>query len=113
MAYDGELEARIGPIAAGWGAVPRRMFGGVCWLLGGNIVCGVWKNRLILRLGEAAASEAFGGPWVEPFDVTGRPMKGWVMVEPAGHAGERLADWLEQARELAATLPPKAPGTRR
>ncbi len=113
MAYDGELEARIGPIAAGWGAVPRKMFGGVCWLLGGNITCGIWHDRLILRLGEEAAAKALGGPWTEPFDVTGRPMKGWVMVAPAGYEGDRLDEWLEQAREFAATLPPDPPGTTR
>ena len=68
------------------------MFGGVCHLLHGNMVAGVWKEFLILRLGEDAADFARELPHVRPFDITGRPMKGWVMIEPAGVRTRRAAE---------------------
>jgi len=109
MAYDERLNARIGDIIAGWeDLASRKMFGGVCHLLHGNMVAGVWKNFLILRLGAAAADFALELPHVRPFDITGHPMKGWVMIEPTGvRTAAQLKKWLEQARSFAETLPPK------
>ncbi len=109
MAYDEKLDARIGEFTAGWAGVSsRKMFGGVCHLLHGNMVAGVWKEFLILRLGEDAADFARELPHVRPFDITGRPMKGWVMVEPAGvRTAAQLRTWLDQARSFVETLPPK------
>ena len=109
MPYDEKLEARVRAVTAGWdGVASRRMFGGVCHLLHGNMVAGVWKDSLILRLGEDAADFARELPHVRPFDVTGRPMKSWVMVEPAGFkTAAQLKRWLEQARTFAESLPPK------
>jgi len=70
--------------------------------------CGVYKDFLILRLGDERAEQALDLPHVRPFDITGRPMKGWVMVEQAGFPGDdKLAGWLNQAREFAGSLPPK------
>jgi hypothetical protein len=62
---------------------------------------------LILRLGEAQGNEALKQPPVKPFDITGRPMKGWVMVSEEGFKGEALDQWLKKARAFAASLPPK------
>ena len=109
MAYDEKLAARIGEVMYGWADVSsKKMFGGVCHLLHGNMVAGVWKEFLILRLGEAAADFARELPHVRPFDITGRPMKGWVMIEPAGvRTNAQLKKWLDQARTFAETLPPK------
>lgn len=109
MAYDEKLGARVGEIIAGWAGVSsKKMFGGVCHLLHGNMVAGVWKEFLILRLGEDAADFSRELPHVRPFDITGRPMKGWVMIEPAGcRTAAQLKKWLEQARKFAQTLPPK------
>lgn len=109
MPYDPELEARIQAATAGWPATDRKqMFGGVCHLLRGNMFCGVWRDHLVLRLGEAGAPQALARPRVRPFGVTGRPMKGWVMVEPEGIGDDRsLAAWLDQARAFAEHLPPK------
>ena len=109
MAYDEKLDARIGEVISGWaGASSKKMFGGVCHLLRGNMVVGVWKEFLILRLGEDAADFARELPNVRPFDITGRPMKGWVMIEPAGiRTSAKLKKWLEQARTFTETLPPK------
>ena len=109
MAYDEKLDARIGKVVSGWeGVSSRKMFGGVCHLLHGNMVAGVWKEFLILRLGEDAANFARELPHVRPFDITGRPMTGWVMIEPAGcRTAAQLKKWLGQARTFAEALPPK------
>ena len=61
-------------------------------------MCGVYKDSLILRLGEAAATEAMGRPHVRPFDITGRPMTGWVMVDPPGCREDAMKAWLDRAR---------------
>jgi hypothetical protein len=84
------------------------MFGGTCYLHNGHMFCGVYKEYLILRLGEGAAREAMGRPHVKPMDITGRPMKGWVMVAPEGYSeAADLAAWLERAKSLATALPSK------
>jgi TfoX/Sxy family transcriptional regulator of competence genes len=109
MAYNEELEARIGSIVSGWkNTNKKKMFGGVCHLLNGNMFCGVYKDFLILRLGEANAKQAMDLPFVRPFDITGRPMKGWVMVEGQGFGtDEALKEWLDQARQFVKALPRK------
>ena len=109
MPYDKKLDARIRSTTDWWkGVASRKMFGGVCFLLHGNMVAGVWKEFLILRLGEDAAGFARELPHVRPFDITGRPMKGWVMIEPAGmRTAAQLKKWLDQARDFVETLPPK------
>ena len=109
MPYDEKLDARIRAITDYWeGVSSRKMFGGVCHLLHGNMVAGVWKEFLILRLGGDAANFARELPHVRAFDITGRPMKGWAMVEPAGcRTAAQLKKWLGQARAFAETLPPK------
>ena len=84
------------------------MFGGVCHLLNGNMVCGVYKEFLILRLGVDNAEQALNLPFVKPFDITGKPMKGWVMLEKDGFTTEdALRDWLNQAKDFVLTLPAK------
>ncbi|HSH68654.1 MAG TPA: TfoX/Sxy family protein [Deferrisomatales bacterium] len=109
MAYDEDLELQILSIVDDWpGTAAKKMFGGVCHLLHGNMFCGVWREYVILRLGEEGAQEALGKPGTKPFDVTGRPMKGWVMVEKGQlAAAAQLRVWLERARGFASTLPPK------
>jgi TfoX/Sxy family transcriptional regulator of competence genes len=109
VAYNEDLDRRVGEIVALWGDTGRKkMFGGVCYLLHGNMVAGTLRDDLILRLGEADAAEGLKSPGVRLFDLTGRPMKGWIMV-----AEERLGDeadlraWLERARSFVASLPPK------
>jgi TfoX/Sxy family transcriptional regulator of competence genes len=109
MAYDEQLEARIERMVSGSkNTNKKKMFGGVCHLLNGNMFCGVYKDSLILRLGEANAEKAMARPFVRPFDITGRPMKGWVMVESQGFGTDKaLKEWLDQARKFAGALPPK------
>jgi len=107
LPYNEELDARITEAVADWGAARRKMFGGTCHLLNGNMMCGVYKDYLILRLGPEGAAAALEEPFVVPFDITGRPMRGWVMVEEGGCRGEALGSWLDRALTFVATLPPK------
>lgn len=84
------------------------MFGGVGFLLYGNMCVGVWKHWLIARIGPDAYDEALKLPAVKEFDVTGRPMRGWVMIEPSGIRGDiELISWVERAVEFVRTLPGK------
>jgi hypothetical protein len=109
MAYNEEIESRIKKIVSRWqNTDAKKMFGGVCHLLNGNMFCGVYKDYLILRLGEEGAKSASVRPFVRPFDITGRPMKGWVMVAGEGFkTDDALRDWLNKAVCFVRTLPPK------
>ena len=85
MPYNPEIDERIRGIIKDWSGIDaKKMFGGVCHLLSGNMVCGVYKEFLILRLGVENAEAALKKEHVRPFDITGRAMKGWVMVAPEG-----------------------------
>ena len=91
------------------GITERKMFGGLAFLLNGNMCCGVMKDQLMLRLGESGAAEALAEPHTRPMDFTGRPMKNMVYVEPAGLASEEaLRKWVGQAVAFASTLPAKS-----
>jgi hypothetical protein len=107
MPYSVELDSKITSLTADWGTSRKLMFGGTCYLINGNMMCGVYKDYLILRIGEHKAREALERPHVKPFDITGKPMKGWVMVAEAGFAGAALEFWLGKAYEFAKSLPPK------
>jgi hypothetical protein len=97
MAYNEKLDARVRAEVAGWGTTRKKMFGGTAHILNGNLLCGVHKNCLILRLGEQAAIQALKKAHVMPFDITGRPMKGWVVVEKQVLGGKKLSPWLIRA----------------
>jgi TfoX/Sxy family transcriptional regulator of competence genes len=109
MAFDEKLDRRITKIVSPWKKTGKRlMFGGVCYMISGNMVAGVWKDFLILRLGAEGAEKALELPFARPFDVTGRAMKGWVMIEaPAVEDDGELKEWLAEAKEFVKTLPPK------
>jgi TfoX/Sxy family transcriptional regulator of competence genes len=109
MAYNEEIETRIRKAVSGWqNTDAKKMFGGVCHLLNGNMFCGVYKDFLILRLGEKNSNEALELPSVRPFDITGKPMKGWIMVAGEGfNSDDELKDWLNKAKEFVNTLPSK------
>lgn len=109
MAFSESLAARTRDcLARTRGVEEKKMFGGVCFLLGGNMLVGVWKDSLIVRLGVEEADAALRDHSVRPFDVTGTPMKGWVMVEPEGvDEDERLREWLRRAEAFVQTLPVK------
>jgi TfoX/Sxy family transcriptional regulator of competence genes len=110
MAYDEALAERLRDrLADQPGVTERRMFGGLAVLTFDAMTVGVFGDDLIVRVGPDAARTALGRPGVRRFDITGRPMKGWVLV-----AGDVLDDpeldaWIAQARAYVATLPPRRP----
>jgi TfoX/Sxy family transcriptional regulator of competence genes len=109
MAYSESLAARIrGAVARRKGVAEKKMFGGVGFLLHGNMLVGVWKDSLIVRLGADEGAIALRQPHVRDFDITGKPMKGWVLVEPDGlESDDELRAWIAKALEFVKSLPPK------
>jgi TfoX/Sxy family transcriptional regulator of competence genes len=109
MPYDEQLADRIQDILAGQpGLEAKKMFGGVGYLVQGNMACGVHKDMLIVRVGPDAFEESMEHPHTRPFDMTGRAMKGWVMVEPPGFSSEDdLKVWVQNGLDYALSLPPK------
>ena len=115
MAFDARLADRVSAVLA---AAPdlreQQMFGGIAFLVGGHMVCGVVGDALMLRLGADAADVALGEPHVRPMDFTGRPMSTMVFVEPDGiESNAALADWIERAMTYVQTLPAKTAAGRR
>jgi len=109
MAYDEAVAARL---RAELGTLPglaeKKMFGGICFLLGGNMVCGVLGDDLILRVGKDKYEASLAQPGARVFDFSGKPMAGWVMVAPQGYASaDDLARWVGLAVTFVGTLPPK------
>ena len=110
MSYDQELDNRVTDAITKLrvSVIQKKMFGGTCNLLNGNMMCGVYKDYVILRLGEEQGDMALSRPHTRPFDMTGRPMKGWVMLEMRGfEKDEELKEWLNKARNFAKALPAK------
>jgi TfoX/Sxy family transcriptional regulator of competence genes len=103
------LEKRIDARVEDFGLAKKKMFGGICYLLQGNMCFGIYRDFLIVRLGSAAAAEPYlAQAHVKPMDITGRPMKGWVMVAPTAYDGpEQLRPWLSRGMRFAQSLPPK------
>src|SRR3954462_7662677 len=107
MAFDESLASRIrNALARRRNVEEKKMFGCVCFFLNGNALAGVWKDRLIARLGPVEGEAALREPHVRAFDITGRPMKNWVAVGPEGVEDEdQLQAWIERATEFVKTLP--------
>ena len=109
MAYDEALADRIQDILTGQpGLEAKKMFGGVGYMVKGNMACGVHKDMLIVRVGPDAYEQSMAHPHTRPFDMTGRAMKGWVMVEANGFTNQAdLEHWVQAGLDFALTLPPK------
>ena len=85
MAYNTRLEEMIDSAIKNWKDVSKKkMFGGICYLLKGNMCFGVWKDSLIVRMDKEQGEQSLKLRNVRPFDITGKPMAGWVLVEEAG-----------------------------
>jgi TfoX/Sxy family transcriptional regulator of competence genes len=117
MAYDEALAARVRAEVASRPEArdvsERRMFGGLAFMVAGNMFCGIVNNDLMLRVGPDAFDAALTRPGVRPMDFSGRPMRGMVYVSPEGlSAQEALADWLDLTLAYAGQLAPKQPGAR-
>jgi len=108
MAYNTQLAERIRVQLEGLPFVEKKMFGGVGFLLHGNMACGVNKDDLIVRVDPAKHNAMLKIAHVRPFDMTGRPMKGWLVVETDGvRTDQQLNTWIKQGVEFASTLPSK------
>jgi hypothetical protein len=109
MAYDEGLATRVREVLGDQpGLVEKQMFGGLAFLVQGNMACGVRGEDLIVRVAADAAEVASGEPGVRPFDLTGRPMKGWLLVAADGHAeDEDLRRWVDRGVAYATSLPPR------
>jgi TfoX/Sxy family transcriptional regulator of competence genes len=109
MAFDETLAERIRQQLSRRKSVEeKKMFGGVGFLLHGNLLVGVWKESLIVRLGPEQGEAALREPHVKEFDITGKAMKGWVLVGPEGVEGDdQLKDWIQRAVQFVGKLPAK------
>jgi len=109
MPYNKAIEEQIDAVIEQWGNIEKKkMFGGICYLINGNMCFGIWKDYLIIRTGREVAEQKLREAHVKPFDITGKPMKGWIMVDQAAwRTTAKLGDWLTLGREFALTLPEK------
>ncbi len=109
MAYDvaiaDDIRARIGSHD---GVTEREMFGGIAFMINGNMAVGVSGNELMVRVGKEAHDEAVALPGARMFDMSARPMRGWVAVAPSGFAEEATFNgWIDRGVDFAETLPRK------
>ena len=109
MAYDEELAARVrGVLSVMEGVSERKMFGGLAFMLNGNMCCGVDQTNLMLRVGPERYDETLAKPHAGLFDFTGRPMRGFVYVSQEGFGTpDTLQKWVGMAVDFAGSLPPK------
>src|SRR5579859_3501435 len=106
MAFDEALAERIRQaLARRKGVEEKKMFGGVGFLLHGNMLVGVWKDSLIVRLGPDEGDEALKEPHVSEFDITGRPMRNWVLE--CLQEDEQLKGWIQRTLKFVKALPAK------
>ena len=112
MGYNLDLEYNIDRLIDRLGIITKKsMFGGIGYLLNGNMCFGIHKEYLVLRTSPEKAEELMRNEYFSPFDITGRPMKGWVLVSPdALETEEQLLDMLRLGVSFAETLPGKRKG---
>ena len=109
MAYDEGLAQRIREELEGTPNLSeKKMFGGISFMINGNMACGVIKDDLIVRVDPAIHEKLLARSHARPFDFTGRPMKGWVTVSPEGYESDAdLKDWINRGLAFAQSLPAK------
>jgi len=109
MAFDERLAERIrGSLGRRKGLAEKKMFGGIAFLLNGNMCVGIHKSSLIVRLAPEETDAALAQPHTRRFDLTGRPMQGWILVDPEGlETDAKLSKWIQVATKYAGALPAK------
>lgn len=109
MAYDEKLADRIRHQLAGTkGVTERKMFGGIAFMHRGNMICGIVRDDLMVRVGADAHDDALAKPHTRPMDFNGRASRGMVYVEPAGITrAPSLRGWIDRGLAYAKTLPAK------
>ncbi len=89
------------------GIQEKKMFGGYCWMLNGNMLCGVEVGRFMFRVGKELEEEALEKAGTSPMDITGRPMRGIIWVEADAALDAGLEGWIAFASRFVGSLPPK------
>ena len=109
MAFDEGLAERVrDQLHEQAGFSERRMFGGLCFLINGNMCCGIVKDTLMIRVGPTAYAELLKRTHAREMDFTGRSLKGMLYIDPPGIAEDAdLSFWLKQCLDFAGSLPPK------
>lgn len=109
MAYDEKLAERVRKtLGRRRGVTEKKMFGGLCFLVNGNMACGVEKENLVIRVGPEHYERALSRPEARPMDFTGRALKGFVYVSPPGfRTAAALKKWVELGAGFARSLPKK------
>jgi hypothetical protein len=108
MAYNLLLAEKLKDQLKDYPVTEKKMFGGVAFLLNGNMLCGVIGDSMIVRVGTEKYQECLEKPGVKPFDMTGRPMSGWVEVLSAGlHTTQELSGWVYLCLDFVKTIPRK------
>lgn len=113
MAFDAGLAERVRDVLGNWpGVSERAMFGGLAFLVDGKMFVGINNSTLMARVGPARHADALALPHVRPMDFTGRPMRGYVYVDPPGlRDDQELAAWVQWCVGHVAALPAKPPKT--
>lgn len=108
MSFNSDLADRIRTLLIQSGATEKKMFGGLGFLLNGNMCVGIWKDDLIARVGPDEYPAALKRKGAREFDITGRPMQGWVLVQGSAlKSDSTLNEWIELALQFVLTLPAK------
>ncbi len=89
------------------GITEKKMFGGICFLMNGNMLCGTGDGRFMFRVGKDQHEEALARPGASPMDFTGRKMGGFVWVDQETAMDTGLDDWIRFAKIFVGSLPPK------
>ena len=109
MAYSTLLAHRVRAVLpAGLQVQERKMFGGLAFLVGGHLGCGILGDRLMVRIPPQDHAQTLAEPHVHPMDLTGRPMRGFIFIDAEGLTSEpNLTSWVERGVAFASSLPPK------
>ena len=115
MAYDENLFQRMTEVLKkAKGVEPKKMFGGICFMHRGNMLCGIDGNRLMVRVGPDQHEHALSLKHAKVMDITGKPMKGFIFVEQIGYRSNRdLEKWINLGLNFTSTLPPKKQKTKK
>jgi TfoX/Sxy family transcriptional regulator of competence genes len=113
MTAHDDLAANVRAAFAGMAAVHEiRMFGGIGFMLNGNMVAAASKRGLLVRVGKERQPDALARPGARPMEMNGRTMEGYVYVDPPMLTGDAMHEWLRLALAFVQTLPPKASGAK-
>ena len=114
MAYDEDTARRVRRILSERNAVEKAMMGGLCFMLNGNMCCGVSGSAVMVRVGADAYPQTLAQPHVRPLEFGGRRPGGFVLVDrEACRTDAALRSWVQKGIDFVATLPAKQPDTRR